>query len=1309
MSQPVRALITQLWPKNIPLLERYLSENEPRTLITFQGCLTPELEAMVQRHGGELVVIDPLLDQAMPSAQAEFDQRQALAFSDTVRQDLRPDLEAAGLEWDGWEATLKDVAARTLPVSFALVDALDRMAATYEVELVAVNEDWMFGSKTLVAWAKARGIPSLHIEHNPTLCYPYTVHDQQNSDLMVVWSEDSRRLYGDAGFDPERLHVLGLPQFDSLFEAREERASARAALCQELGLDAARPIVVLGTTLLAEHSLPPELAIDEQVLRAYLEAVRALGGEAQVIIKGRRPQGRFGPEQVQLLAAQYGLGANDYRYADGAPLPFLLSADVLVAVDSGLQVEAMLVGTPALNLMTETGFFYGPGLVPAQGVDTVGADELADAIRRLLTDDVHRETMRARAKACVEALPRNSTATIAAFMGRMALPEPRRLLASDQLQDWLDSGTPKGPALARILDSLATQQPRPPRLAVMVLDRHGDADAVSATLDSLAANLYPHVVPVLLSTAGLSAPPGVVGLGVSEGEQLQAINAWAAEADVDWLQVVEAGVTFTAGGLLAMVRRLERLEGCRAVYGDEFQRAPSGARGACFKPDFNLDLLLSFPLSLAPRWFFRREVFLAEGGFDPIFVEAPELELLLRLVEGDGLQGLEHVDEVLLSAPVPVLQANPYEQVAIERHLEKRGFQARVESPMPRRYHIHYGHPQQPRVSIVVAVRDHLPLLQRCVETLLEHTRYPNYELLLVDCESQDAATLSWLEGVEGLQSEQVKVWRFAGPFNFSAMVNAVAMTVESEYLLLLGHDVEIVQPEWLDELVNQAQRPEVGVVGAKVLDAMNSVEQAGIVLGLHDVAGRAFVGEPFEAPGYLNRLQVTQNYSAVGSACLMVRREAYVAVGGMDEAKLSAFYGDVDLCLRIRASGLLNVWTPHSVVRRDGIDLPILAIEGALPRQAALKAEREEMLQRWLPVLANDPSYNRNLSLAGSGFSFEYGERRVSDPLLPQVLCYPADITGCGHYRVRQPLAALKAAGWAEGMASGVHLSPVELERFQATSIVFQRQIMEPQIEGMREVKALSSVFKVYELDDYLPNLPLKSVHRDTMPKDILRSLRQAVALTDRFVVSTEPLAEALRDLHGDIRVVPNFLPEHWWGNLRSQRRRDRKPRVGWAGGSSHLGDLELITDLVKALKDEVEWVFFGMCPERIRPYIHEFHGGVPIEQYPALLASLDLDLALAPLEPNLFNECKSNLRLLEYGACGFPVICTDAVCYRGDLPVTRVKNRFKDWLDAVRMHLADLDATARQGDALRERVLGEWMLKGENLQRWRSAWLPD
>jgi hypothetical protein len=100
---------------------------------------------------------------------------------------------------------------------------------------------------------------------------------------------------------------------------------------------------------------------------------------------------------------------------------------------------------------------------------------------------------------------------------------------------------------------------------------------------------------------------------------------------------------------------------------------------------------------------------------------------------------------------------------------------------------------------------------------------------------------------------------------------------------------------------------------------------------------------------------------------------------------------------------------------------------------------------------------------------------------------------------------------------------------------------------------------------------------------------------------------------------------------------------------------------------------------------------------------------LALAPLEQNLFNECKSNLRLLEYGACGFPVICTDIRCYQGELPVTRVKNRFRDWVDAIRMHITDLDATAQQGDALKQSVLQGWMLEGENLELWRKAWLPD
>ncbi|HAZ77481.1 MAG TPA: O-antigen biosynthesis protein, partial [Enterobacteriaceae bacterium] len=148
------------------------------------------------------------------------------------------------------------------------------------------------------------------------------------------------------------------------------------------------------------------------------------------------------------------------------------------------------------------------------------------------------------------------------------------------------------------------------------------------------------------------------------------------------------------------------------------------------------------------------------------------------------------------------------------------------------------------------------------------------------------------------------------------------------------------------------------------------------------------------------------------------------------------------------------------------------------------------------------------------------------------------------------------------------------------------------------------------------------------------------------------------------------------WWDNLTSLRGQGDKPRVGWAGGSSHTGDLEMIFDVIKAFADEVDWIFFGMCPPKLRPYVKEFHFGVDIELYPKKLASLNLDLALAPVEDNHFNACKSNLRLLEYGACAIPVICSDVPCYRGSLPATKVRNRFKDWHDAIRMHLADPQA---------------------------------
>jgi hypothetical protein len=234
---------------------------------------------------------------------------------------------------------------------------------------------------------------------------------------------------------------------------------------------------------------------------------------------------------------------------------------------------------------------------------------------------------------------------------------------------------------------------------------------------------------------------------------------------------------------------------------------------------------------------------------------------------------------------------------------------------------------------------------------------------------------------------------------------------------------------------------------------------------------------------------------------------------------------------------------------------------------------------------------------------------------------------------------------------------------------------------------------------------VPTKSVHRADIPHDIAQRFGRGVRLADRFIVSTEPLAQAYRDLCDDIRVVKNRLEQPVWGELQSLRRQGRRPRIGWAGGIGHTGDLELVVSVIKELAHEVDWVFFGMCPDAVRPFIAELHYGVPFDQYPAKLASMNLDLALAPLELNAFNEAKSNLRLLEYGVLGWPVICTDIVPYQGDFPVTRLKNRHADWVRAIREHVSDLDELGRRGDCLRDYIRANWMLE-DHLDEWVNAW---
>lgn len=871
--------------------------------------------------------------------------------------------------------------------------------------------------------------------------------------------------------------------------------------------------------------------------------------------------------------------------------------------------------------------------------------------------------------------------------------------------EWLGARTLTEAQKNRLLEAL-DQQGGGPVFGIVLLDLKGEQENLQRSLDSLRQpyQSYARVQPIVLTVSSeVAAIEGVQVVPVTEGNWLAQLNGALSQAALDWFIVATAGEEFTANGLLVSALDLASVPGCRAVYADEMMRQDVEDLGALLRPDLNLDLLLSLPASMAHHWLFRRDLWLEMGGFAEEYPQAFELEYILRLIERGGFDGLGHISEPLLITDAPVLKENPQEREVIARHLIARGYhQPVVKSRLPGRYEIDYGHPLQPRVSILIVVKDRFAWVQRCLESLLAKTAYPNFEVLLLDHGNTTPEIQHWLAGIEQMGVQGLRVLRFEADSSREQIQNQAAQQADGEYLLWLGDGAGIIATDWLKELLNHALRPEVGAVGAKLLSGDGLIRHAGGVLGLGGPVGRAFFGHQANDSGYMQRLQVDQNYSALSGYCLLVRRELFLDVGGFTEEPLLSRWADADLCLRIQQRGFLNVWTPRAQLLMDEPPFSSPSVE-----------EEDAMYARWLPALAHDQAYNPSFALGDQqGFKLApaWYSWKPLQPLgtVPLVLAHNADTTGCGHYRILQPHRALKEAGLIDGQVAGNYLTVTELERYNPDAIVLQRQIGETQYELIRRMQAFSRAFKVFELDDYILNIPLKSVHRATLPKDIAKSLRRVLGCVDRFVVSTEPLAEALAGMHGDIQVARNSLDPRWWGNLTSERRVSSKPRVGWAGGISHTGDLEMVADVVRELAGEVEWVFFGMCPDRLRPYVHEYHPGVDIELYPAALARMNLDLAIAPVEENLFNECKSNLRLLEYGACGFPVVCSDLVCYRGDLPVTRVRNRFKDWVEAIRMHLADLDATAKQGDALRAAVLRDWMLEGANLERWRQVWLP-
>lgn len=910
---------------------------------------------------------------------------------------------------------------------------------------------------------------------------------------------------------------------------------------------------------------------------------------------------------------------------------------------------------------------------------------------------------------------------------RQAQAEAKPKLSHEQLYElWRASHAWRETEQVWLRESMA-QWPALPTYHLAILLTEGHLPDFARTLGSLAEQFVGEGWRVSIVSAeacpfDLSQLPMLDWNLVGDRLPLDVVNDVLCSGGADWVAMIEAGDLLAPQTFFKLSDATLRHPEWRVVYSDEDSvDAEGNFSNPYFKPDFNIDLCRSAPYAIGGLMLVDRSIFAQLGGFRAELEGVEYWDLLLRTYEQVAAAGIGHVADILYHRYVegghctrPVEAVLEARKQVLQAHFDRIGQSVILgEGLLPGTFHVFYKHATRPLVSIIIPTKDQPAMLRRCVESLREKTAYTNYEILIVDNGTTNLDARLLLKEFAAMSN--VRVLSYPHPYNYSAMNNLAAHEARGEYLLLLNNDTAVLHEQWLDEMVSHGLRRDVGVVGARLLYPNGCVQHDGIILGMLGLpADHVYSGRDSEEPGYFGRAQLVQDFSAVTAACMLVRKELYFEVGALDETHFKVAYNDVDFCLRIRQRGLLVVWTPFASLLHEGSKSQRDDVDGNKERRLEMfRSESQQMFDRWPAQIASDPAYNRNLSLSDRSVLIEIAPALTWDPEWrprPRILAHTADRMGCGEYRVISPMRALNAAGRVQGWETGSYISVPELIRMSPDSIVVQRQVTPEQLELFGRYVRNSKAFRVYEIDDLITNVPIKNPRKShfVASKDLHKHFRKGISLCNRLVVSTEYLAQEYHGYTDEVVAVPNYLERAVWGDFKPLRRQGAKARVGWAGSVTHHGDLDIIIDVVKATLNEVDWVFFGMCPDELKSLVAEFHPPVKLDDYPAKLASLNLDLAIAPLEDVPFNHGKSHLRLLEYGVLGYPVICTDITPYRGAYPVTRVPNKFKNWVDAIREHVSDLDELARRGDALREHIQGNWMLE-DNLDVWLKAWLPS
>ncbi|GMC11813.1 MULTISPECIES: glycosyltransferase family 2 protein [Enterococcus] len=414
------------------------------------------------------------------------------------------------------------------------------------------------------------------------------------------------------------------------------------------------------------------------------------------------------------------------------------------------------------------------------------------------------------------------------------------------------------------------------------------------------------------------------------------------------------------------------------IYSDEDKIDMDGNRSdPAFKPDWSPDLLLGTNY-ISHLGVYRRSILEEIGGFRKGYEGSQDYDLVLRFTEKTTKERIKHIPKVLyywrmLPTSTAVDQGSKgyaFEAGlrAVQDALVRQGINGHATHGAANGlYDVYYDIESEKLVSIIIPTKNGYKDVQRCVSSIIEKTTYQNYEIIMADNGSTDPKMHELYAEFEQQLPGRFFVESIDIPFNFSTINNRAAKKAHGEYLLFLNNDTEVITENWLTLMVSFAQQERIGCVGAKLLYPNNTVQHAGVILGLGGVAGHGHYGYPHGDLGYFGRLAINVNYSAVTAACLLMKKADFDAVGGFEEAFTVAF-NDVDLCLKVQALGRDNVWLHEAELYH--FESQTRGYDDKGKKKKRFEQEKVMMEEKWGPLIENDPFYNPNLTRDIPNFS---------------------------------------------------------------------------------------------------------------------------------------------------------------------------------------------------------------------------------------------------------------------------------------------------------------------------------------------------